>query len=116
VDWNWSVDDGTTTTTANEMDGTMNPTITTTTISLAITIIGGWMWVTTFFMTRADADSIHAAGRNDLRETYLELKIDQANTEMAFIEQGGVQTEETRGYELLKFSVQRMTQQLMDLQ
>ena len=94
----------------------MNPAITTGTISLAVTIVGGWMWVTTFFMTRADADVIHAASKHDLRETYLELKIDQANTEMAFIEQGGVETAETRGYELLKFSVQRMTQQLMDLQ
>jgi hypothetical protein len=94
----------------------MNPAITTGTISLAITIVGGWMWVTTFFMTRSDADIVHAASKHDLRETYLELKIDQANTTMAFIEQDGVATEETREYELFKFSVQRMTQQLMELQ
>jgi hypothetical protein len=84
-------------------------------ISTAITIVGGWMWVTTFFMTRTDADAIHGSFKHDLRETYLELKIDQANTEMVFIEQAGIANEELRAYDLLKFSVTRMTQQLMEL-
>jgi hypothetical protein len=110
------VDDGTDDTADSQMGGSMNPALTTGTISLAVTIIGGWMWVTTFFMTRTDADIIHESTKHDLRETYLELKIDSANTEMAFIERSGVQTEDERKYDLLKFSVQRMTQQLMDLQ
>jgi hypothetical protein len=93
----------------------INPTITTGTISLAITIVGGWLWVTSYFVTQADADAVHATTKHDLRETYLELKSDQANTEMAFIEQNGVNDTEKRRYELLKFSVERMTQQLMEL-
>jgi hypothetical protein len=84
-------------------------------ISTAITIVGGWMWVTSFFMTQADADAVHGTFKHDLRETYLELKIDQANTEMAFIERAGIANEELRAYELLKFSVTRMTDQLMEL-
>jgi hypothetical protein len=84
-------------------------------ISTAITIVGGWMWVTTFFMTRADGDFAHNAVKHDLRETYLELKIDQANTEMAFIEQAGIAVKEERAHSLLKFSVERMTQQLLEL-
>jgi hypothetical protein len=89
--------------------------LTTGTISLAITIIGGWLWVTSYFVTQADADAIHADAKHDLRETYLELKIDQANGTMAFIEQAGISDDERREYDLQKFSVERMTQQLMEL-
>jgi hypothetical protein len=84
-------------------------------VSGAITVIGGWMWVTAYFVTQADADSAHGMFKHDLRETYLELKIDQANTEMAFIEQAGIAVAEERAHSLLKFSVERMTQQLLEL-
>ena len=89
--------------------------ITFATVSLVITIVGGWLWATTYFMTRADADVAHTAAEDSIRTTYLELKIDQHNTELAFIEQGGVADTEKRQYDLLNFSVQRMTQQLMDI-
>lgn len=89
--------------------------ITMSTITLAVTVIGGWIFAGEFFMTRADADLAHLGFKYDIRETYLELKIDSANTEMSFIEQGGVLTEEKRKYDLLKFSVERMTQSLMEM-
>ena len=89
--------------------------LTTGTLSLAVTIIGGWMWVTSFFVTQDSADLAHAAFTQDIRTTYLELKIDNANGELAFIEQGGIRDEDKREYDLLKFSVERMTQSLMEL-
>ena len=96
------------------------------TISLAVTIIGGWLWATTYFMVRADADDFHESISVALEEavkelkksdrtSYLELKIDQSNTEMAFIEQAGIADVELRQYELLKFSVERMTHALLEL-
>ena len=85
------------------------------TISLAVSIIGGWIWATTFFMTRADADEAHLSFARSIRIQYLELKIDQHNTELAFIEQAGIATVEQRQYDLLKFSVERMTQQLLEM-
>ncbi len=73
------------------------------------------MWVSAYFMTRTDADAAHLGFKHDIRETYLELKIDSANGELAFIERGGIEPDETRKYDLLKFSVERMTQTLMEL-
>jgi hypothetical protein len=90
--------------------------ITVSTITLAISVVGGWIWATTFFMVRADADDMHEKFKKDIRKAYLELKIDQHTTEMVFIEQAGIANEELRDYDLLKFSVERMTGQLMELQ
>ena len=59
--------------------------ITPATITFAVTIIGSW------------------------------LKIDQFNTELIFIEQAGISNEEVRRYDLLKFGVERMSQQLLEL-
>jgi hypothetical protein len=89
--------------------------VTMSTISLAVTVVGGWIWATTYFMVRNDADIVHDGLVRDIRAQYLELKIDSAQTELVFIEADGVQAGELRNYELLKFSVQRMTEQLMDL-
>ena len=97
------------------------------TVTLAASIVLSWLWFENHFMVHADADAIHTEIKSALanavielkksdRIAYLELKIDQSNTEMAFIEQAGVDVEETRQYELLKFSVQRMTQQLMEIE
>jgi len=86
------------------------------TISLVATIIVGWLWVDSYFMSRAEANTAHAGFKADIRETYLELKIDGANSELAFIERGGVAEEERRRYDLLKFGVERMSQSLMDLE
>ena len=86
------------------------------TISLVATILGGWLWVDSYFITRAEADTAHTGFKTEIRETYLELKIDGANSEMAFIERDGVKDEERRRYDLLKFGVERMSQSLMDLE
>ena len=89
--------------------------VTMSTISLAVTVVGGWIWATSYFMVRADADGVHSDMVKTIRTQYLELKIDQANTELVFIEQAGVAVTEERQYDLLKFSVERMTQQLLEL-
>jgi hypothetical protein len=97
------------------------------TVTLAASIVLSWLWFENHFMVQVDADAIHIETKaaldaavlelkKSVRISYLELKIDQSNTEMAFIEQGGVDVAETRQYELLKFSVQRMTQQLMEIE
>ena len=90
--------------------------ITMSTISLAVAVISGWLFATQYFMTRSDADTAHLGFKHDIRETYLELKIDSANGELAFIERGGIEENEQRKYELLKFSVERMTLSLMELE
>jgi len=90
--------------------------LTMSTISLAVMVVSGFLWAQAYFMTRADADAAHASFKYDMRSVYLELKIDSANTEMSFIEQSGVGTDEKRKYDLLKFSVERMTQALMGLE
>jgi hypothetical protein len=89
--------------------------LTMSTVSLAVSVVLGWLWIETHFVTQAAADATHDGFTKDIRTQYLELKIDQFNTELAFIEQAGVANEETRRYELLKFGVQRMTQQLLEL-
>ncbi len=89
--------------------------ITMSTITLAVSVIGGWIFAGEFFMTRDDADIAHSGFKHDIRETYLELKIDSANGELAFIEKDGVIPDEQRKYDLLKFSVERMTLTLMEL-
>jgi len=90
--------------------------ITAGTISLIVTIIGFWAWVDSYFITRAEAEVAHHGFKTEIRETYLELKIDGANSELAFIERDGVKDEERRRYDLLKFGVERMSQTLMDLE
>jgi len=100
--------------------------ITPATVTFAVTDIGSWLWATTYFMVRSDADTAHELISSALsqavlelkksdRTSYLELKIDQSNTEMAFIEQAGIADVELRQYELLKFSVERMTAALLKL-
>jgi hypothetical protein len=96
----------------------MNPTITTGTVSLVITIVGGWLWVSTYFITRVEANDAHEAAQHSISETLLEMRIDQANTEMLFMEQEGLENlndDDQRDYDLLKFKVQRMTQQQIDM-
>ena len=88
--------------------------ITPATITFVVTIIGSWIWATTYFMVRADADETHAAFSTDIRTQYLELKIDQYNTELVFIEQDGISDVERRRFDLLKFGVERMSQQLYE--
>lgn len=90
--------------------------VTFSTVSFAVTIVGAWIWITNFVMLQSDADAAHAGLVQDIRTTYLELKIDAANGDMAFIEQNGIDQTEQREYDLLKFSVERMTASLMDLQ
>ncbi len=101
--------------------------LTMSTISLAVMVVSGFLWAQTYFMTRVDADAVHDTYNKALtnavielkksdKVSYLELKIDQYNGNMAFIERGGVQSEEQRQYDLMKFSVERMTQTLMSME
>ncbi len=90
--------------------------LTMSTISLAVMVVSGFLWAQAYFMTRVDADNAHADFKHDIRSTYLELKIDSANGELSFIEKDGILAEEQRKYDLLKFSVERMTQLLMGLE
>lgn len=89
--------------------------VTTGTISLAVTIVGGWLWVSSYFVTQTDADTIHASLAREISKTYYEVKIASANAELAFIEKGGVEEGERRTYELRKFEVQFMTTKLNEL-
>ncbi len=90
--------------------------LTMSTISLAVMVVSGFLWAQAYFMTRSDADVAHASFKYDMRSVYLELKIDGANGELSFIEKDGIIPEEQRKYDLLKFSVERMTQLLMGLE
>jgi len=90
--------------------------LTASTISLAVSVIGGWLWATSYFMVRSDADAFHVDIRKDVRRAYLELKIDAANTELTFLEREGVAPEEQREYDLQKLLVERMAAQLMELE
>jgi hypothetical protein len=96
------------------------------TITLVVSIVGGWIWANNHFMVRSDADVfhvefaeaadvLHAEFAATVRKTYLELKIDQHNGTMAFIEDSGIDESERREYDLLKFGVERMTDQLLEL-
>jgi len=90
--------------------------LTASTISLAVSVIGGWLWATSYFMTRADGDAVHDELVVDIKRSYLELKIDQATTEIVFLERNeNMDAGQERQYELLKFSIERMTEQLMEL-
>ena len=89
--------------------------LTVSTLSLAVSVIGGWIWATSYFMTRADAEAAHLEVKNQIRRAYLELKIDAGNTELAFLERGGVTPDERRQYDLQKMLVERMSSQLMEL-
>lgn len=90
--------------------------LTASTISLAVSVIGGWLWATSYFMVRSDADAQHEQFSKDIKHTYLELKIDAANTELTFLERDGVKPEEQRQYDLQKMLVERMTAQMMELE
>jgi len=89
--------------------------LTTGTVSLAVTIVVGWLWVTAYFVTQDQADDIHFRLANDIKETYYEVKIDAANAELTFIELEGVKPEEQRQYDLRSFEVQFMTKKLAEL-
>ena len=89
--------------------------ITAGTVTAAVPIVGAWLWIEAHFIPRAEADKLHAALGAQIQEIYIDSKIDAANTEMDFIEQGGVDLEERRKYDLLKFSVERLTGQLLEL-
>ncbi len=90
--------------------------LTMSTISLVVMVVSGFLWAQTYFMTRTDADTAHTSFKYDIRSVYLEVKIDIANGDMEFIEKGGILPEEQRKYDLLKFSVERMTQALMSME
>lgn len=90
--------------------------LTASTISLAVSVVGGWLWATSYFMVRADADKEHARFSREIKLSYLELKIDQATSELVFLERNAeLDTGQQRRHDLLKFSIERMTAQLMEL-
>jgi hypothetical protein len=67
-------------------------------------VLAGWFWVDSHFATT-----------EDVRAIYLEIKVDQANTELLFIERDGILDDERRRYDLLKKMVEDMSSKLMEL-
>jgi division protein CdvB (Snf7/Vps24/ESCRT-III family) len=91
------------------------------TLSTIASIILGWLWVESHFVTNKEAAAVHtelARADENLKkvvtEATLELKIDDANTMLAFIERGGVEPDEQRQYDLLQHTVKAMTTKLME--
>jgi len=82
---------------------------------LIAVIIGGWLWATTYFYTRIDADFAHQSMANMIERGQLNFEIGKVNTEMAFIESDGIEESEQRDYSLLMFQLEHHTKRLLVL-
>ena len=82
---------------------------------LVAVIIAGWLWATTYFYTRADADFAHQSMETMIERGQLNFEIGKVNTEMAFIEAGGIDGVEQRDYNLLMFQLEHHTKRLLVL-
>jgi hypothetical protein len=110
--------------------------LTTGTVSLVITIVGGWLWVTTFFMTAEQAETEHQAlgieiadvrqQAYDWKEELLktvrrveyEGRITQAESELSYLEDippDVITPTDERRHRLLIRQVEDFTSRLEDL-
>jgi hypothetical protein len=89
--------------------------ITHSTLALAITIVGGWLWVTTYFVTQERADAVHELINRRTTEIYLDMTVRNAQRELEILDAKGVLTPaDIRRYELLEFEVRHKTLALED--
>ncbi len=78
-------------------------------------LIGGWLWVTTFFMTRVDANEAHEhIGKSVERVTIL-WEIAEVNSDLDFIEKDGITNAEKRDHERLKFKLEFLIKKSLEL-
>ena len=78
-------------------------------------LIGGWLWVTTFFMTRVDANEAHEhIGKSVERVTIL-WEIAEVHSDLDFIEKDGISKEEKRDHERLKFKLEFLIKKSLGL-
>lgn len=90
-------------------------------VTLAASIIGGWLWVTNFFVTHEAAEQIHAQylERKEADEVYLtrkawelayiEMQLTLTNSELRYWEGVAKMTPaDTRQYDLLKISAEAL--------
>lgn len=82
---------------------------------ICVAIIAGWMWVSTFFYTRTDAEAAHDSMERLIERGNLNFEIGKVNAEMDFIEQDGVDANELRDYKLLEFQLEHHTKRLLVL-
>ena len=103
-----------------------NKAITASTITFAATIGGAVLWAQSYFMVRADADTVHKAyeaaavvaaeaASKALTKVYYELTLSTTKANLSMIEDGGVTDAESRDYELLKKVEANITLELMEL-
>jgi hypothetical protein len=78
--------------------------------------VGGWLWLDAHFMTQTDAEAIHEGLGAEVSRVYYELKIDTGQQTLHNMETLGIDTpSQQREYDLLKLSVQNMSEKLMEL-
>lgn len=102
------------------------PLLAAVTAGTAVPVIVGWLWLTEFFMLRADAVAAHtelltsfttaldaqSAAQERMKVTW---ELDQTNSEMAAIEKGGIDATEARDYSRLEFQLEFLTKKSLEL-
>jgi len=85
-------------------------------VSVLAFLAAGWQ-APNYFVTTQAAQEQHQAITHEIRRIYLELRISSANSELAFIENAGIATDQQRRhYDLLIYSVKEMTAKLLEIE
>ena len=82
---------------------------------LAAVGVAGWLWITTYFVTQAEADIAHSAMSTTIERGLLKFEISKLNTAMAALEASGVDVGEQRDYNLLMFALEHHTKRLLEI-
>ncbi len=78
-------------------------------------LIGGWLWVTTFFMTRVDAMEAHEHMSRSTEILSVLWEIAEVNNDLDFIEKDGITAAEKRDHEKLKFKLEFLLKKSLEL-